>query len=115
MRFPRLVEKELEDLEMELSILTYPKPIIAPNEEHLLSLLRPGRDGLIIEDKGAKALFLPSVWDSLPSPRDFLDNLKRKAGIGHRSLTSGFAAWRFETEKIRSSETLESKSLWEMD
>jgi AmmeMemoRadiSam system protein A len=114
-RFPRLVENELDNLEMELSILTHPKPIIAPNEDHLLGLLRPGKDGLIIEDKGAKALFLPSVWDSLPAPRDFLDNLKRKAGIGHRSLSAGFVAWRFETEKIKSSEILVSKPLWEMD
>ncbi len=115
LRFPRLDESELVGLELELSILTQPKPIIASSEEELLRQLRPGVDGLIVEDKGAKALFLPSVWDSLPKAKDFLANLKRKAGIGHRALSPGFAAWRFETEKIRSSEIDVSKPLWDMD
>jgi len=112
-RFPRLTTDELGDLEIELSILTPPKPLLAKTEADLLRQLRPGVDGLIIEDRGAKALFLPSVWSSLPGPRAFLDNLKSKAGIGHRPLSSSFAAWRFETEIIKSSLAMEGKPLWD--
>lgn len=114
-RFPRLNASELEGLEIELSILTSPKPLVAKNEEHLIEQLRPGVDGVIIEDQGAKAIFLPTVWSSLPDPVDFIANLKRKARLGSRPLSSKFIAWRFETEKIKSSEALGGMPLWDFD
>jgi len=111
-RFPRLRKEELESLEIELSILTPPQPLLAASEEELIERLRPGVDGLIIEHMSRRALFLPSVWESLPRPRDFVANLKRKAGLPSRPLGRGFIAWRFETEKIRSDQLEDSKSLW---
>jgi len=38
------------------------------DEADLLSRLRPHVDGLIIEDAGRKALFLPAVWETCPIP-----------------------------------------------
>jgi len=112
-RFPRLRDNEIEGLEIELSILTTPKPLLASSEDELVAKLRPGVDGLIIEHHGCRALFLPSVWDSLPRPREFVNNLKRKAGIPSGPLKRGFSAWRFETEKICSRDLPDPESLWE--
>ena len=71
-RFPPLDASELDELEMEISLLTAPEPVDCGSEEELLALLRPGEDGLILEDGPLRALFLPAVWESLPEPADFL-------------------------------------------
>ena len=60
--------------------------------------LRPSIDGLAIRDGDRRALFLPKVWDDLPSPPDFLARLKQKAGLHDRPLTSSTQASRFTTE-----------------
>jgi len=51
--------------------------------------LRPGIDGLILEDGPHRATFLPGVWEQLPEPEDFLSRLLHKAGLpaGHWSGT----------------------------
>ena len=50
-------------------------------ESDLIEQLKPGVDGLVIEDEGCRGTFLPSVWESLPKPADFLCHLKMKAGL----------------------------------
>ncbi len=42
------------------------------DEEDLLEQIRPGIDGLVIEDMGRRGTFLPSVWEQLPDKRQFL-------------------------------------------
>jgi AMMECR1 domain-containing protein len=51
------------------------------SEADLLAQIRPGIDGLLLEAGGYRGTFLPSVWDSLPDSREFLRQLKRKAGL----------------------------------
>ena len=48
--------------------------------EDLLEKLRPGIDGVLLRDGQRRATFLPQVWDKLPDPADFLDNLCYKMG-----------------------------------
>ena len=62
-------------------MLTTPEPLSVGNEEDLLAVLRPAEDGLILEEGRHHATFLPSVWESLPEPAEFLLHLKRKAGL----------------------------------
>jgi hypothetical protein len=38
-------------------------------------------DGVIFECEEHRSTFLPQVWEQLPDPRDFLDHLRRKAGL----------------------------------
>ena len=59
-------------------------------EADLLAQLRPGVDGLIIEDSGRRALFLPSVWEELPDQRQFLTQLKLKAGMATTHFSPSF-------------------------
>ncbi len=80
-RFPSLSPRELDQIQIEVNVLSLPemirvkKPIEYPNE------VQVGRDGLILEWSGGSGLLLPQVaeeqgWDS----EDFLCNLCMKAG-----------------------------------
>lgn len=80
-RFPALGEDEFPHLEIHLSVLGVPVPMSVESEEELLRELRPGVDGLILEDGTYRSLFLPQVWESLPDPADFVGHLKLKARL----------------------------------
>ena len=70
-------------------------------EADLLAQLRPGVDGLIIEDLGRRSLFLPSVWEELPDRRQFLMALKLKAGLPAEHFSPGFRAQRFRSIEVK--------------
>lgn len=80
-RFPALQDSELASLDLEISVLGKPEPVSFTSQQGLVEQLEPGRDGLILEASGHRGTFLPSVWESLPEPRRFLDHLKMKAGL----------------------------------
>jgi AmmeMemoRadiSam system protein A len=80
-RFPPLAKYELEEVVVEVSLLTADEPIDVVDEDDLVARLRPGLDGLILGYGHRRATFLPQVWDALPDPREFLAALKRKAGL----------------------------------
>ncbi len=80
-RFPPLQPRELEDLSIEVSLLSALEPMEFESEEDLLRQLRPGVDGLLLEHGFHRGTFLPAVWRTLPEPRHFLSSLKLKAGL----------------------------------
>ena len=99
-RFPPLDQRELEGLSLEISVLSIPETLVFSSEQDLLRQLRPGIDGLILEDRGQRGTFLPSVWGSLPEPADFLRQLKRKAGLPGDYWSESLRIWRYTTEKF---------------
>ncbi len=80
-RFPPLTNEELGLVDIEVSVLSKPKPLSHASPEELVSKLEPGKDGVIISKGVAKATFLPQVWDQLPKPSFFLSHLCTKAGL----------------------------------
>ena len=80
-RFSPLTEKELGQVEIEVSVLTEPQPLLFSDPEDLLRKLRPNVDGLIIRQGHASATFLPQVWEQLSKKEDFLGHLCLKAGL----------------------------------
>lgn len=99
-RFPQLEQRELEGLELHLSILTPSRPLAFASEEELVAQLRPGIDGLILEDGFHRGTFLPSVWEQLPEPRQFLRHLKQKAGLAPGYWSPTLRVQRYETESF---------------
>ncbi|HIP52887.1 MAG TPA: AmmeMemoRadiSam system protein A [Chromatiales bacterium] len=99
-RFPPLSNAEFDDLELHISVLSKPEPMQFSSEEDLLKQIRPGEDGLILEDGFAKGTFLPSVWESLPKARDFLAHLKVKAGLPPDYWSPSLKVYRYETESF---------------
>lgn len=79
-RFPQVRPDEVPLIEIEVSVLT-PKVLLAYEDaEDLLRKLRPGVDGVVLQDGVRKATFLPQVWDQLPRPEHFLAHLCQKMG-----------------------------------
>ncbi|MBM3523067.1 MAG: AmmeMemoRadiSam system protein B [Alphaproteobacteria bacterium] len=97
-RFKPLSAEELVRLVIHVSILSHARPIAAGSEAELVRALHPDVDGLIIRDGGRQAIFLPSVWSSIPEPLRFLRQLKRKAGLAPEHWSADFRAWRYMTE-----------------
>jgi AMMECR1 domain-containing protein len=63
--------------------LATPKRLLFQEPAELIARLRPGVDGIILEqsEQGKRATFLPQVWEGLPDPEQFIAHLKQKAGI----------------------------------
>jgi len=99
-RFPPVGADELDALAIHVSVLLPLAPIDAPSEVELVAQLRPGIDGLLIDDGLRRATFLPAVWNALPDPGAFLQALRRKAGMPAGVWPATLRAWRYEVEEI---------------
>ncbi|MFQ5618081.1 MAG: AmmeMemoRadiSam system protein B [Rhodospirillales bacterium] len=111
-RFSRLVDDDLEGLILSVSVLSAPSPMTFADEADLTRQLRPGTDGLIIQDAERRALFLPAVWETVPKPRDFLRHLKAKAKLGPDHWSAGFRAWRFIAAEISARDLEDPGAIW---
>lgn len=111
-RFTKLTAAEIGGLSLSVSVLSAPSPMPFTSEADLLGRLRPRVDGLIIEDAGRKALFLPAVWETLPDPKTFLGHLKIKAGLKAEHWSDGFKAWRFIAEEISNEGLPAPSAIW---
>ena len=80
-RFPPVREDELSRIQIEVSRLTRPVPLEYKDAADLLSKLRPDVDGVILRDGFRRATFLPQVWEKIPDPAEFMNNLCYKMGV----------------------------------
>jgi AmmeMemoRadiSam system protein A len=80
-RLPQLRTADLDDLAIEISLLSARSAVRARTRTELVEQLLPGVHGLVLTSGGHSALFLPSVWEQLPRPDDFIDRLLLKAGL----------------------------------
>jgi AmmeMemoRadiSam system protein A len=92
-RFPPLSPDELNDVDLEISLLGPLIPIAGPQD------IVVGRDGLVVEQGWHRGLLLPQVatewkWDA----ETFLDHTCQKAGLPKDAWRRGAAMWRFEAE-----------------
>lgn len=99
-RFSPVREEEVDALDIHLSLLTPPEPLDFNSEADLLAQIRPGIDGLILEEGRYRGTFLPSVWKSLPEPGEFLRHLKLKAGLPERYWSPSLRVSRYRAEFI---------------
>lgn len=80
-RFPPLQSSELEQVEIDISILSPSSLLEYSDSSDLLKKLQPGVDGVILKDGSRRATFLPQVWNQLQSAEQFLGQLCQKAGL----------------------------------
>ena len=80
-RFAPLRAEELDITDIEVSLLSPTRPLEVASEQELLQKLETNVHGLVLRLGHRQATFLPSVWEMLPTPREFVTQLKRKAGI----------------------------------
>jgi AmmeMemoRadiSam system protein A len=79
-RFAPLQKHQASGLEIEVSVLSTPIALEVTTEQELLDVLRHKHCGVILEDAYHHALFLPQVWEQLPTPSEFVTHLKLKGG-----------------------------------
>jgi len=103
-RFQKLNHEELDSLDIGISVLGPSQALTFDSQQTLLDMLRPGQDGLILQDRNARGTFrgtfLPIVWKSLPEPAEFLDQLKMKAGLTADYWSDTMEVWRYSTESF---------------
>ena len=97
-RFPSLTADEFQALHIHIEVLNPAEPISFTSEQDLLQQLRPGVDGLILTEKFHRGTFLPTVWESLKTPKEFLDHLKQKAGLPLHYWSDTLKVDRYTTE-----------------
>lgn len=98
-RFPPLHLREWPDISISLSLLTPAEPILAENEQELLEQLEPSTHGVIVEQRGRRATFLPEVWQHFVEAEAFLQALRKKAGLSN-SFEDDATYYRYTTVKI---------------
>ena len=80
-RFLPVVEKELDTIHVEVSVLTVPERLKASSPEALLEKLVPGKDGVYLVVGPRSSTYLPQVWEQLPDKDAFMSALSEKAGL----------------------------------
>lgn len=94
-RFPPLTARELPDIDIEISILTPPKPVDSWRDIII------GRHGMVLTKAGRSAVFLPQVapeqgW----TLEETLTHLSLKAGLPRDAWKDGAAFLTFEAQVI---------------
>jgi AmmeMemoRadiSam system protein A len=99
-RFTPVVREEFPQLAIHLSLLSRPEPLEFESEEQVLSLIRPGIDGLTLIEGSRRATLLPAVWTTVADPREFLTHLKKKAGLPANYWSPTVRVERYTAESV---------------
>lgn len=98
-RFQPLTATEYTETVIEVSLLSPLLPMDVQDEQDALSQLQPGVDGVVLQYGHNRGTFLPQVWESLPDPRRFLEELKRKAGLSPEFWSDDVRLLRYHVDK----------------
>lgn len=98
-RFAPLREDELDQVRIEVSLLSPLSPIAFNSEQDALRQLRPKVDGIVFEYGAYRSTFLPQVWEQLPEPAEFMAHLKYKAGLSPGFWAEGVKLSRYTVSK----------------
>ncbi len=98
-RFQPLTTREYAEVDVEVSVLSDATPITVGSETELLAGLRAGIDGLTLQLGELRSTFLPQVWEALPEAREFVAELKHKAGLPRDFWSSELRLSRYTVDK----------------
>lgn len=93
-RFDPILPDELEDIQIEISVMSPLIPVKSTDEVEV------GRDGLVLRAAGRTGVFLPQVpvewhWEK----QEYLEQLGRKAGLDGKAYNRNDAElWRFTAQ-----------------
>lgn len=87
-RFDSLQADELDDISLEISILSKPRKIDYNSINELKTKIKPFIDGVVLSKGYHRAVFLPQVWEQLPNFDIFFEHLCKKAGLSGNCLSN---------------------------
>ena len=96
-RVPPITVDDFEAMSVKVSVLSPSAPLPVRTATALRATLRPGVDGVTIEDGTRRATFLPSVWTKVTDVDDFLGALWLKAGLRPGTWPDGLRVSRYTT------------------
>ena len=99
-RFERLTRAEFDLIDIHISILSPVETVVFDGESDIVSKVRPNIDGLILSDGPHRGTFLPEVWEKIPDPSQFIEQLKMKAGLAPDYWSDSIQVERYTTETI---------------
>jgi AmmeMemoRadiSam system protein B/AmmeMemoRadiSam system protein A len=105
-RFAPLSATEWPATQVEVSLLSTPKPIPFADEAELFDAIEPGVDGLIVQLNERRATFLPQVWESIPDKRRFVAELVAKAGLAPDTRLARCRVLRYRVMKWRETDLM---------
>lgn len=103
-RFTAVELHELPQLDLFISILTPRTYIEFTSQDDLLSKVRPGIDGLVLQEGPYCGAFLPVMWDTFEDAETFFAHLKTKAGLPRNYWSDSVIVSRFTTALYLKSE-----------
>jgi AmmeMemoRadiSam system protein A len=89
----------LPEMGIEVTLLSPLAALSFTDQADVLRQIVPGVDGLVLRFGPYRGTFLPQVWESLPVPSEFLDELKVKAGLFRSFWDEGIEFDRFRVQK----------------
>ncbi len=98
-RFEPLAVEEFAFTSVEVSLLTPAMTMSFRDEADFMAQIRPGVDGIVFQFGRHRSTFLPQVWESLPEPEQFMQQLKRKAGLPPNFWHETVSISRYEVTK----------------
>lgn len=108
-RFFPVTADEFVTIDVEVSLLSALQPLGFTSESDALATLSPHVDGVMLEYGNHRSTFLPQVWESLPQPREFLAQLKLKAGLPENFWDESIQLSRYTVQKWRETDFIEEK------
>jgi len=96
-RFAQVQVGEIENLRIEVSVLSAMELIEINTRQALLDNLQPGVDGLMMEDQSYRSTFLPKVWEKITTPNEFVRQLMQKAGLAAEHWSSTIRFYRYHS------------------
>ena len=103
-RFPPLSSEELNNTQIEVSLLSPMQALNFVSEQDALNQLQPGVDGVMFAYGHQHSTFLPQVWEQLPDARIFMANLKHKAGLPANFWADDIELSRYTVSKWKESD-----------
>lgn len=100
-RFMPLTLSELDEIVVEVSLLSAPQSFSYSSVADLKAKVRPGVDGVVLNLMGRRATFLPQVWEELPTFESFFSHLCQKAGLRGNCLEEHPQIELYRVEKIK--------------
>jgi len=79
-RFPPLKREDIDNITIEISLLSPYKRVEYRDKDDLKGKIRPKVDGVVLKLNGYQATFLPQVWEEIEDFELFFSYLCQKAG-----------------------------------
>jgi AmmeMemoRadiSam system protein A len=100
---------QVDDLDVEVSLLSPLERVPATDAAALAAVLRPGVDGVVFTAGGRRSTYLPQVWADMPEPIEFLRKLRCKAGLPADFWSGDVVVFRYQVQKWRDAAPAGSK------